>query len=298
MLKIAIVEGKNSNLDRVRGIGMHTSELLKQLNLQLPIYNFQLTTNTQEADVVHFTKFRPFFVDLPFKKPAKKVVLTIHDLIPLIYPDHYPPGIKGKISFLINKLLIWKNVDEVITISETSKKDICRFLRIDPKKVHVVYLAPRKIFRKLKNVNYPGLPKKFAVYTGDVNYNKNIRWLIEKAKEKNLPLVIVGKQAKEVKENKNLDLNHPELRHLKNINWENIITLGFVPDEDLVKIFNLATLYIQPSIYEGFGLPLLEAKACGTEVLYNKKCQALVEIMEDRDYSWEKCANETIAVYN
>ena len=290
-IKVALFEGKNANLDSVRGIGFHTSELLKALQRYKDI---KILSEKDGADVVHYTKFRPFFVDLPFRKPAKKVVLTIHDLIPLIYTDHYPSGIRGGINFLINKFLIKKNVDEIITISETSKKDICRFLGVNPKKVHVIYLAPRKIFKKLDNPSYPNLPKKFALYTGDINYNKNIPWLIDKANELNLPLVIAGKQAKEVEK---MDLDHPELRHLKNIDWSNIIRLGFVPDNDLVKIYNLATVYIQPSMYEGFGLPLLEAVACGTPVLYNKKCQALVEIMEKREYSWEKCAKETLNVY-
>lgn len=268
----------------------------KKLKKKFEIRNskFEITADVKSADVVHYTKFRPFFVDLPFVKPAKKVVLTIHDLIPLIYPDHYPSGIRGGINFLINKFLIWKNVDEIITISETSKKDICRFLGVDPKIVHVIYLAPRDLFKKLKKPIYPNLPKKFALYVGDINYNKNTPWLIEKAKEINLPLVIAGKQAKEVEK---MDLNHPELKHLKNIDWSKIIRLGYVDDNDLVKIYNLATVYIQPSMYEGFGLPLLEAVACGTPVIYNKKCQALVEIMEKRNYSWEKCAKETINVY-
>lgn len=292
MLKVAFVPSVATTGDSVRGIGFHMSELLKALQRYKDI---KILSDKSGADVVHFTKFRPFFVDLPFVKPAKKVVLTIHDLIPLIYPDHYPAGIRGKISFLINKFLIRRNVDEIITISETSKKDICRFLGVDPKKVHVIYLAPREIFKQFTVHSSPfTLPKRFALYVGDVNYNKNIPWLIEKAKELNLPLVIAGKQAREIEK---VDLSHPELKHLKNIDWSKIIRLGYVDDNDLVKIYNLATVYIQPSMYEGFGLPLLEAVACGTPVIYNKKCQALVEIMEKRNYSWEKCAKETINVY-
>lgn len=291
MLKVAFVPSVVTTGDSVRGIGAHTSELLKALQGYKDI---KILSDKDGADVVHYTKFRPFFVDLPFRKPAKKVVLTIHDLIPLLYPDHYPSGIRGGINFLINKFLIKKNVDEIITISETSKKDICRFLWVDPKIVHVIYLAPREIFKKLKNPVYPNLPKKFALYTGDVNYNKNIPWLVDKAKELNLQLVIAGKQAREIEK---MDLNHPELKHLKNIDWSGIIRLGYVDDNDLVKIYNLATVYIQPSMYEGFGLPPLEALACGTPVIYNKKCQALVEIMNKRNYSWEKCAKETINVY-
>jgi len=87
----------------VRGIGVHTSELLKELklitnNLKLKIEEY----NPEEKyDLVHYTVFKPFTLSLPFRKPAKKVVLTIHDLIPLIYPDHYPAGIKGNLIFII-----------------------------------------------------------------------------------------------------------------------------------------------------------------------------------------------------
>lgn len=291
-MKIAFVSGKNSDLDATRGIGVHTNTLVEELK------KLGVVEDSKSPDIVHYTKFRPFFVDLPFMKPSKKVILTIHDLIPLIYPEHYPPGIKGKINFAINKFLIWKNVDAIITISETSKKDICRFLNVDPKKVFVTYLAPKKFFKKIDNPSYPGLPKRFALYVGDVNYNKNIPWLIEKENELKLPLVIVGKQAVEIEK---MDLDHPELKHLKNIDWKGIIRLGFVDDSDLVKIYNLATVYIQPSLYEGFGLPALEAVACGTPIIFYKS-QALVEILEDgkklpRDYSWEKTAKDTLEVY-
>jgi len=311
-----------------RGIGVNTSELLKTIkeikNKKIQISEFK---PGEKYDLVHFTVFKPFSFSLPFRKPAKKVVLTIHDLIPLIYPKHYPGGIKGNFIFLIQKLLIKKNVDAIITISETSKKDICRFLGVNPEKIHVIYLAPKKVFKKVENNNLKqevkkkyNLPDKFALYVGDVNYNKNIPNLIKAVKLAKTPLVICGKQAKGIeKEN----LNHPELRHLKDINWSGVLRLGFVPDEDMAVIYNLATVYCQPSYYEGFGLPVLEALACGCPVVASKT-QALVEIAEGvatfvdpkdpqdiadglnsfikgsklpREYSWEKTAKETLDLY-
>ncbi|MEK7550228.1 MAG: glycosyltransferase family 1 protein [Patescibacteria group bacterium] len=300
-MKVAFVSGVNSNLDAVRGIGAHNSELFKQFEkLKTQI---EIVDSTKKADVTHITKFHPFFISLPFIKPSKKVVLTIHDLIQLIYPKHYPPGLKGRINFLINKFLIWKNVDAIITISETSKKDICRFLRVQPDKVHVIYLAAKKIFKPIANHQSLitmrrkyNLPDSFALYVGDVNYNKNIPGLIEMCKEVKISLVIVGKQAYEIRD-KDRELNHPELNHLKNLDWSNVITLGFVPDEDLVVIYNLCDVYVQPSFYEGFALPILEARACGAWVIATR-IQAHVEIMEgDRSYSWEKTAKETLEVY-
>jgi glycosyltransferase involved in cell wall biosynthesis len=302
-MKIAIDSGPLSSGHSLRGIGVYTRELLKALDMQGVDVS---STDLSKYDVVHFTSFKPFVVSIPFIKPkSTKFVLTIYDLIPLIYPKHYPSGIRGLINWHINKYLIKKNVDAIITISETSKKDICRFLEINPDKVFVTYLAPRNVFKKLEIGDWKleiakqyGLPKKFVLYVGDINYNKNIPWLIEKANKMKLPLVIVGKQAKEIEK---MNLNHPELKHLKNIDWKKIIRLGFVDDSDLVRIYNLATVYIQPSLYEGFGLPALEAVACGTPIIFYKS-QALVEILEDgkklpRDYSWEKTAKETMEVY-
>ena len=139
-----------------------------------------------------------------------------------------------------------------------------------------------------------GLPDSFALYVGDVNYNKNIPGLIEMCKHINIPLVIVGKQAKDIE---NQNLNHLELTHLKGLDWSNVTRLGFVPDNDLAEIYNLADVYIQPSFYEGFALPVLEAKACGTWVIATR-IQTHVEILETkRDYSWEKAAKETLEVY-
>ena len=288
----------------VRGIGVHTSELLSSLQriaksekgIEIEPY----TLNAKRYDLVHYTVFKPFTVSLPFIKPTKKVVLTIHDLIPLIYPKHYPGGLRGGIKLLINRFLIKKNVDAIITISETSKKDICRFLGVDPSKVHVIYLAPKEIFKRIADSEKRivkekyNLPETFALYVGDINYNKNIPGLIEMCKYSNIPLVIVGKQAKDI-ENQNLD--HPELIHLRGLDWSNVIRLGFVPDEDLAAIYNLADVYIQPSFYEGFALPLLEAKACGTWVIATK-IQVHTEILEgNKDYSWEKTAKETLEVY-
>ena len=325
MLKVAIDSGPLTSGHSVRGIGVNTRELLEGLksvsheDIQISAVDFT-KEDLSKYDIVHYQYFRPFFKDLPFDKPSKKVILTIHDLIPLIYPDHYSPGISGAIRFAINRYLIRKNVDAIITISETSKKDICRFLGVNPQKVHVIYLAPRPIFKKSDVKKSYNLPDRFALYVGDVNYNKNIPILVKACKIAKMPLVICGKQAKGIEE---LDLNHPELKHLKNIGWSGVTRLGFVPDEDLVAIYNLAKVYVQPSLYEGFGLPALEAAACGTPIAVAKS-QCMVEVLGDdfsycdpndpksmaeaiinpnrnkkfpRDYSWEKTADETCQLY-
>jgi glycosyltransferase involved in cell wall biosynthesis len=317
-MKIAIDSGPLSSGHAVRGIGVYTRELLKALKMNgVDVSKEDLS----KYDIVHFTSFKPFVISLPYSKPKRtKFVLTIYDLIPLIYPSHYPPGVKGKINWEINKILIKRNVDSIITISETSKKDICKFLGVDPKIVHVTYLAPRSIFKKIDIKKRHDLPDRFALYVGDVNFNKNIPNLIKACGIAKILLVIAGKQAKDIDKE---DLDHAELKHLKHIDWSGVTRLGFVSDENLVEIYNHANVFVQPSFYEGFGLGVLEAVACGTPVVA-AKTQALVEIAEGaitfvdpndpemmareilraakngklpRNYSWGKTATETLNVY-
>ena len=334
-MKVVFDAGVNSRLDNSRGIGVHTNTLFEELK-KLVNREFTIVDSPKTADITHITKFHPFFISIPFVKPSKKVILTVHDLIPLIYPKHYPPGVRGHICFAINKYLIGKNVDAIITISETSKKDICRFLNVDPKIIHVIYLAPAirpKIDSQKKEeikTKY-NLPKKFALYVGDVNYNKNIPGLVKACMMAKIPLVIAGKQAGKIE---GLNLSHMELRHLKNVDWSNVIRLRYVPNENLPLVYDLANVYVQPSFYEGFGLPVLEAFSYEVPVVV-ARTQALVEIGEGaclfadqndpkdmaqkisqvlnekilrdqlietgkvivKNFSWEKAAKETLDVY-
>jgi glycosyltransferase involved in cell wall biosynthesis len=342
-MKIAIVSGASKKGDSVRGIGAHNSNLFEAFkrnnDKKIEIPEVSKDDNLSKYDVVHFTSFRPFFVSLPFTKPKNtKFVLTIHDLIPLVYPLHYPAGIKGSIRFLINKFLVKKYVDRIITISETSKKDICRFLNISPEIVDVVYIAPKKVIRKLDSGKWEkeikskyNLPDKFVLFDHGVNYNKNVPALIKACSVAKIPLAIVGKESENIG---NLDLNHSELSHLKGVDFFDVLKLGFVSDEDLNKLFNLAYIYVQPSFYEGFGMPPLEAMTVGCPVICSKT-QALVEVCNDaclyfdpnnidelvekikvfssdikkrneyikkgyeqvKKYSWEKTMKETLDVY-
>ena len=288
MIKVAVDSGPTKSGDAVRGIGVHTANLVKYLrklkDLNIDVVDFS-KVDLGKYDIAHYQKFNPYFFSVPFIKKTK-TVLTIHDLIYLIYPKAYSSGIKGKLKFMLQKFLI-KKADAVITISETSKKDIVRFLGIPQEKIHVIYLAPREIFRPItdqkllnKVKNKYNLPGRFVLYVGDVNYNKNVLGLCKACKFAKIPLVIAGKQAA----SKDFDRAHPENKLLVKLLKEygedpDVMRIGFVPDEDLVGVYNLASLYCQPSFYEGFGLPVLEAMASGCPIVASKT-QALVEIAE------------------
>ncbi|MEJ2347962.1 MAG: glycosyltransferase, partial [Patescibacteria group bacterium] len=251
MIKVAIDSGPLTGGHAIRGVGAYTASLVKYLRkekeLKLEVVDFK-QTDLSKYNLVHYPYFNPFFLTLPFLKKTPAVV-TIHDLIPLIYPKEYPPGLKGKLRYLIQKVLI-RRIDGIIAVSETSKKDIVRFLGIPQEKIKVIYEAPRPIFKKLDTGDWQAeirkhysLPEKFVLYVGDVNYNKNILALAEACKTAKIPLVIVGKQAAV----EDFDRKHPENRPFvefleKYGNDPEIMRIGFVPDKDLVAIYNLASL--------------------------------------------------------
>jgi len=311
-MKVAVDIGPLKSGDKVRGVGFYTKELLQVLEEKskraktLEIYRLsseELQKRSSKFDIIHIPYFNPYFLTVP-RLTGAKLIVTIHDATPLLYPKEYPPGIKGRMRLHLQKKRL-KDVSAIITDSESSKKDIVKFLDVPKEKVHVIYLAAAKHFRKLPDSNKFmrrtkdkfKLPEKFVLYTGDVNYNKNVPTLVEACAKIDTQLVIVGKQAKTIKEGvethlKNikgprdwyrylLNKPHPEEAHYtklsKLLNREDVACLGFVSDEELVALFNLAGVYCQPSYAEGFGLPVLEALACGTPVVISRT-PALMEI--------------------
>jgi glycosyltransferase involved in cell wall biosynthesis len=286
-MKVAIDSRPLTSTDAIRGIGLHTRELITHLKkikeLELDVVDFT-TSDLSRYDLVHYQYFHPHFLTLPFTKPAKKVIVTIHDLIRLVYPLAYPPGIKGSIKFLLQKFNL-KNIDAVITISETSKKDISRFLNINPDKIFVTYLAPqsRKSNIKIdmqKTCAKFNLPSKYVLYIGDVNYNKNLLNLAKACQISKLPLVIIGKQAVAT----SIDDNPENISWLKFLKLykdaPQIYRLGYLKDQDFEAVFKGASVYCQPSYYEGFGLPVLESFERGVPVVASRT-QALVEVGAD-----------------
>lgn len=336
---------------KARGVGYYAKNILETFKKRedIEIEEFEELSGVKAVDIVHYPWFDLFFRTLPFIKKFPTVV-TIHDVIPLLFPEQYPVGIKGKINFAIQKQAL-KNCKYIITVSETSKKDIIKFLGVKEKKIIVIYeavsdqfkiLSDSKTLRVKRKFN---LPDEFLLYVGDADFNKNTPFLIEGFKKlkmlsefNNLKLVLVGS----VFLKKPDTIDHPELYSLKRTlslitqsGLENeIIRPGQLDTEELVAFYNLASLYVQPSLYEGFGLPILEAMNCGTPVvssetpslkeiggeaaLYfsplhlNQFVNSLIYVLQNKPiqdklsklgltrskvFSWEKTADETIKVY-
>lgn len=287
---------------RVRGSGVYAENLSKSLKKYFPKDNFIETTWDKvpsKADIVHFLYFEPFFLTLPIFKKGK-IVVTVHDFIPFVFPKYFPRGIRGEIKWLIQKNLL-KRCDAIITDSESSKKDIIKFTGIDSSKVKVVYLAVDRDFRKLTDkeaektkLKYK-LPEDFLLYVGDVTWNKNLPRLIEAVGKLNIPLVLVGKALA----SDNFDKNNPWNRDLSTVKDKvkgnkKIKVLGFVDKEDLVGLYNLAKVFVMPSLYEGFGFPILEAMACGCPVV-TSKTGSIPEVTENSVYYVNPCSTEDIS---
>lgn len=284
-MKITIDVSPIENIEllshRVRGTGFYIENLKKALLQYFPENNYVFFTRgeklSKDVDLIHYPYFEPFFLSLPVFKSCKTVV-TVHDLTPLVFPEHFKAGLKGNLKWQLQKVAL-KNANAIITDSESSKKDIIKYTGINSTKVKVVYLAAGEEFKRINDKGLMikeirkkyTLPEKFILYVGDATWNKNLPRLIEAVSKINVPLVMVGKALIA----KNIDTKNPWNKDLVRVQGmtgknKNIFRLGFVSAGDLVALYNLATLFIMPSIYEGFGLPVLEAMSCGCPVVASK----------------------------
>lgn len=272
----------------IRGTGVYAQNLLEGFQEYIQdavMEKVTITDNLESYDAVIYPYFDPFFLTLPLIKKIPAVV-TIHDLIPLSFPSGFKPGLRGKIKWYLQKFSL-KNVTAVITDSESSKRDIEKYASVSADKIKVIYLGIGREFVKIPEKKLSPLrkrmklPDNFILHVGDVNYNKNIDGLIRAfslVREKNtsLNLILVGKGFTDKSE---------ELDRLKSLinqlNLELFIHFpGRISSDELVAMYNLATVYVQPSYAEGFGLPVLEAMSCGCPVVSSVN-SSLAEITDD-----------------
>lgn len=211
-------------------------------------------------DIMHVPHF-----NVPILERTNKLVVTIHDLIYLKFTESVPDFMQGiAVRYVISNAV--KKADKIIAVSENTKKDIIEHFPAATGKVEVIHEAADPIFAKIDDEGKKegirkkyNLPPAIILYVGSLKKHKNIERLIDayidlKSKGIRHKLVIVGRYRPK------------EAQVLKKIQSSDALYLGEVPTDDLALIYNLASLLVMPSLYEGFGLPALEAMASGVPV--------------------------------
>ena len=260
-----------------RGVGTYTRLLFDSLKSHKSVNTVELIENGQvppNTSLIHYPYFDLFFRTL---KPHENIpfVVTVHDLIPLVYANHYWPGIKGSIRqfFQIHSL---KKAGAIITDSETSRQDIHNLLQMPLEKISVVYLAADPELQRpsddiiAKTKQDFSLNKPYLLYVGDINYNKNLPALIRSfahLKEETFDLVLVSRAlgSKIIPEAREVHLAIADSGLEERVRVLTNVPLS--PKQALAGLYAGAEWYVQPSLYEGFGLPVLEAMQCGTPVV-------------------------------
>lgn len=261
-----------------RGIDLYARNLYEELSLVYPHDHYlvgALAKERKNINLVHYTFFDPFFLTLRSGGPVKHCVVTVHDLIPLKFPTHFPAGIKGKLKWIIQRQLL-RRVDAIITDSQSSAMDIHSLVGYPTNQIFVVPLAAphttitADLARSVQK-EY-SLPDRYILYVGDINWNKNVPGLIEafgELKDPSVHLVLVGKAF--VKGKGTPEFAAVEQAIANSAKSDQIHLLGFLPSHHLPAIYHQATLYVQPSWYEGFGFPILEAMLQDCPVLSSSK---------------------------
>lgn len=278
-IDITPIDSQSNSSHKVRGVGKYITLLKDNLERfdKKNTYVFSSKPQRENADIIHYPYFDPFFLTLPFKN-KRPTLVTVHDVIPLTHKKHFPTGLIGQIKWNVNKILLRK-VNVIITDSQASKDDISKVTGIQGKKISPVHLSVDEDFKKLSldqseitNLRKKyDLPDKFVLYVGDVTWNKNLPMLVNAVKSANVPLVMIGSALVETDFDETNSWNNSRKEVLSLISDDpKFVKLGFVPTNDLVKIYNQAKALLMPSFDEGFGLPILEAMKSGCPVITSR----------------------------
>jgi len=201
----------------------------------------------------------------------RKTVMVLHGSERFVFPEF-----SHKSDILYTKVLYplyLKKASSLISVSENARKDIIRLMKIDPEKIKTIYLAPAKHFTQLDDPEMLAsikrkysLPDRFLLNVGLIYPGKNIPNLLKAFKlvrrEIDTKLVLAGSGRRMYKN----DLNMINELGLK----EHVLMPGYIPQEDLVAVYNLAEVVAFPSFYESFGLISVEANACGCPVVVSR----------------------------
>ncbi len=226
----------------------------------------------RDVDVAHVPYFAPPLRD------GGKMVVTIHDLIPLILPAYRGPLLVRLYTRLVATAA--RRARAIITDSDSSRQDILDLLNVAPGRVHVVYLGVNEAFKPVKEPKKLevirekyNLPSEYILYLGGFDQRKNVTMLILafgkmiESPGAKAHLVIAGRLPTQN------SAFFPDPRPtVEAVGLQDRVSfIGWVPEEDKPALLSQASMFIFPSLYEGFGLPPLEAMSCGTAVISSNR---------------------------
>lgn len=222
-----------------------------------------LQISQHRIDVLHSPHYT-----MPGIKACKSVV-TFHDMTFQLFPEMHEKS--KRIFFQTMMRLSASHADKLISVSHSTSLDLIRLLNVHPSKISVISSAANPIYRQLLSDEvekvchlYNLIKNNYLLFVGALEPRKNIPILIRAysklvAHFPEIPLVIVGKKGW---------MYESIFELVVSLDIQNkVIFLGYVPESDLVSLYNGARLFVYPSAYEGFGFPVLEAMQCGTPVI-------------------------------
>ena len=220
----------------------------------------------KDAQQINADIFHGLSGELPLKWTEKKIkkVVTIHDLIFLRFPQYY--------SFFDRKIHYWKfkkaaeQADLIIAISEQTKRDIIQFLKVPKEKIRVIYQGCHNAFKDNQSEEFLvsikekyNLPERFILNVGTIEERKNLLNIVKAINGTEIPLIVIGKKTKyfnKIKKFVKKNKLESQFHFLENVSME-----------ELAAIYKLADIFVYPSLFEGFGIPLIEALFSKTPVI-------------------------------
>ncbi len=353
------------NLGELGGIGVYTTNILNTLlkidqkNQYVLLYSsskhlgrFSCFSNVTEKVIYAPNKLWWDQISVPYfaKRVGLDLIYNPKMSVPLFTQCKTVSVIHGGEQFVVSDVFKWsdriyftignrlycRKADAIITMTHIGAKDIAKYMGADPKKIHVIHEAYNErccVLKKEQTQEVKGkysLPEYFILFVGGLNPLKNFGNLLRAYKkiQKFFPhkLVVVGfkrwKYSKDLQLIDQLGLG------------DQVLFTNYVPDDDIPAIYNLASLFVFPSLYEGFGIPVLEAMACGCPVITTETgcspevagdaavlvnpydpehiAEAIQKVLTEemlrkqlierglrrvQQFSWQKCAEETLALF-
>lgn len=278
----------------------------KLAGLALNSLNLPFELLTGSVDLIHFSDWSEPYTRVPS-------ITTVHDLVFHKYPTTVDPLIRSTQAKRLARLV--NDRTHILADSQSTKNDLMEIYHLPAARITVIYpgISPdyqpqsKKEIERVK-IKYH-LPEKFIFSLGTQEPRKNLAKLVEATRDLELPLILAGKYG-----------------------WgEQTRSIGFIEDADLPAVYSAATVFAYPSLYEGFGFPVLEAMACGTPVvtsnvsslpevageaailvdpasvdsikagiikaLKNREKLITAGFLQAKQFTWEKTAKQTLEVY-